>query len=153
LPGHKWSVTSLAFSHDGKRLLSSGLDDSIRLWNVSDGQLLETFQAEAFEPLSLAWSTNESQVFFGRFDGTVVAAVLTMDSNESASELVLNAALQGTQMRLDWNGAPGNLQVQTCSDLVSGHWQDIPTPAASTNLVIDITSGAQFYRLKRIVAP
>ncbi|KAF7350150.1 Protein FAN [Mycena venus] len=34
LPGHRELVTSLAFSEDGKRLVSSSIDRSIRVWNV-----------------------------------------------------------------------------------------------------------------------
>lgn len=42
LQGHSKGVTSVRFLSD-ERLLSAGLDQSLRLWNVSDGKLLRTF--------------------------------------------------------------------------------------------------------------
>jgi len=39
LEGHSGIVTSLAFSPDGSILASTGADQTIRLWNVSNGQI------------------------------------------------------------------------------------------------------------------
>lgn len=39
--GHEDKVTSLAFSPDGKRLLSSSYDGTIRLWDVATGECLK----------------------------------------------------------------------------------------------------------------
>jgi hypothetical protein len=42
--GHKDQVWGLAFSPDGKRLLSSSKDKTIRLWDVAKGKLLQVFE-------------------------------------------------------------------------------------------------------------
>ena len=45
LRGHTDWVTALAFSPDGQTLASSSLDRTIKLWNLTTGELLQTFQA------------------------------------------------------------------------------------------------------------
>jgi WD40 repeat protein len=42
LKGHTSSVSCLDWSRDGKRILSGGVDKSIRLWDAADGKLLKT---------------------------------------------------------------------------------------------------------------
>jgi WD40 repeat protein len=38
--GHSWSVTSVAFCPDGKRLASASLDQSVKLWDLTNGKQL-----------------------------------------------------------------------------------------------------------------
>ena len=45
LRGHTDWVTALAFSPDGSTLASSSLDRTIKLWNLTTGELLQTFPA------------------------------------------------------------------------------------------------------------
>lgn len=40
MPGHQGGANDLAFSADGKILLSCGRDTTVRLWNVADGKML-----------------------------------------------------------------------------------------------------------------
>ena len=41
--GHSRGVTAVAFLPAGDRLISGGLDQSLRLWNAANGELLRTF--------------------------------------------------------------------------------------------------------------
>lgn len=41
-PGHKLGVTAVLFHPDGKHLLSSGRDTTVRIWQVADGKLVKT---------------------------------------------------------------------------------------------------------------
>jgi WD40 repeat protein len=45
LEGHTYSITSLAFTPDGKILASGSSDDTVRLWNVKNGDLLTTIES------------------------------------------------------------------------------------------------------------
>ena len=43
LLGHTESVMSVAFSEEGQRLISAGLENNIVLWNLSSGEALRRF--------------------------------------------------------------------------------------------------------------
>jgi WD40 repeat protein len=44
LHGHSGTVESIAFSPDGRLLASCSVDETIRLWDVADGSLLQTLR-------------------------------------------------------------------------------------------------------------
>lgn len=48
--GHGDTVTALAFSTDGKHLISGSKDTTVKIWNFPSGQMLHTF-TENFEPV------------------------------------------------------------------------------------------------------
>jgi WD40 repeat protein len=52
LSGHQGPVLSVAFSPDGKSVVSSGMDGTVRFWEVTTGQLLATCIA-----LADGWAT------------------------------------------------------------------------------------------------
>jgi len=53
---HSNSVTSVAFSPDGARGLSGSKDATVKLWDVSTGRLLRTFEGHAKGVTSVAFS-------------------------------------------------------------------------------------------------
>ena len=46
LRGHKASVTSIAFSPDGKTLASGGGDRMVRFWDVATGREIDRFEVD-----------------------------------------------------------------------------------------------------------
>ncbi|MDB5601693.1 MAG: hypothetical protein JWN71_3737 [Xanthobacteraceae bacterium] len=61
LVGHD-NAMSIAFSPDGRHLASGGGDRLIRIWDVSTGQVIETFDGHRSEVAALAFSPDGQQL-------------------------------------------------------------------------------------------
>ena len=68
LAGHTGFVNSLAFTPDGKTLVTASLDRTVRLWNVADGKHARTLDAHAAEVLSVAVSADGKTMVTGSRD-------------------------------------------------------------------------------------
>jgi WD40 repeat protein len=62
--GHSDKVHSLAWSPDGEVIASSGLDETVQIWESSSGKHILTYRSNALQPQALAWSP----------DGTLIAS-------------------------------------------------------------------------------
>ena len=70
--GHTKSVLSVAFSKDGKRLLTGSLDKTAALWDVETGKLLIEFKGHSLWVYSVAFSPDETRIVTTGQDGTAV---------------------------------------------------------------------------------
>jgi WD40 repeat protein len=71
LEGHVGKVLGLAFSPDGRRLLSCGSDFSVRLWHTGSGRELLTFRDHADMPVAVAWSPDGRRIGSAGHDGMI----------------------------------------------------------------------------------
>jgi WD40 repeat protein len=67
LTGHTGSVNSIAFSPDGKRVLSasSRFGDGFRLWDLATGQTIKTVAGKALQVTSVAFSPDGKRALWG----------------------------------------------------------------------------------------
>ncbi|KAL2040688.1 hypothetical protein N7G274_006667 [Stereocaulon virgatum] len=71
LEGHSEWVRSVAFSPDGKQVVSGSGDGTVRLWDSVTGATLQTLQGHSAPVISVAFSPDGKQVVSGSGDGTV----------------------------------------------------------------------------------
>jgi WD40 repeat protein len=71
LEGHTDSVTSVAFSPDGKQVVSGSDDETVRLWDTTTGAALQTLEGHTDSVTSVAFSPDGKQVVSGS-DGETV---------------------------------------------------------------------------------
>ena len=70
--GHTDSVSSIAFSPDGKRIVSGSFDCTVRVWDVETGMLVAgPFKGHTDWVSSVAFSPDGSRVISGSDDRTV----------------------------------------------------------------------------------
>ncbi|GJJ75059.1 protein HIRA/HIR1 [Entomortierella parvispora] len=65
------AVTSFAYSHSGKQMVTGSKDMTVRLWDVQTGALIFTLSGHTDDVLSVAISPNGQQIASGSDDSTV----------------------------------------------------------------------------------
>lgn len=70
LTGHEDDVNQIAFSHDGTTLASASADGTVRLWDVSSGELIRTIEAHAPGVATVDFSADGSMLVSGGYDRT-----------------------------------------------------------------------------------
>ena len=69
--GHKGSIASVAFSPDGRQVLSGSHDGTIKLWDTATAREIRTFSGHSGIVYSVAFSPNGRLALSGSQDGTV----------------------------------------------------------------------------------
>jgi WD40 repeat protein len=71
LQGHTRTVTSVAFSPDGSRIVSGSLDSSVRVWDARTGEHLRELQGHTDSIWSVAFSPDGNRIVSGSYDKSV----------------------------------------------------------------------------------
>lgn len=112
-------IRTLAFSRDGKLLVSGGFDETIRLWDVESGrQLGEPWRGHQGEITSLCFSAEGGCVASGGADGTIRIWDIETGAEICEPVRVHGAAVLGISCRLD-----GSLFVSGSADRNLVAWE------------------------------
>ena len=69
--GHSSYVSGVAFSPDGRTVVSGSWDKTLKLWSVSGGECLKTFEGHSSEVSGVAFSPDGRTVVSGSWDNTL----------------------------------------------------------------------------------
>ncbi|MEE0268135.1 MAG: TIR domain-containing protein [Bacteroidales bacterium] len=71
LEGHYGYVYSVAYSPDGRRIISGSSDETIKIWDANTGQYLKTLEGHLDGVTSVAYSPDGTKIISGSDDGTI----------------------------------------------------------------------------------
>jgi WD40 repeat protein len=148
LAGHTAQVRGLAFTPDGRHLISSSEDHTIRAWRMSDLQPLPTLVTEPFPCRRLKLSADGRTLLYLRGDDPLIARRL-----EGALDTPtrLTAVRTASGLTLSWSRGAGVLER---SPRVGSEatWVPVTDTVVASDLIeeahVAIGPGVEFYRLR-----
>jgi len=100
LRGHRGGVLALATSDDGTRVLTGGLDGTVRLFDLADGELLDTLMGHSSWVQSVRFlGEGATQALTGGSDGRILRWDLT--SGAVTAEMAQGEAVHALAVRAD----------------------------------------------------
>lgn len=120
IEAHKGGSLTLAFNPEGDRLISGGVDGSVRLWNISDGSQIAELSGHSERVLGVAFSPDGRLLASGGADKTVRlwsvsdrAEIACLDAHSGA---VASVAFSPDSSMLASGGADKTVRLWQTSD-------------------------------------
>lgn len=91
LTGHQRQVVDVAFSHDGKRVVTASYDNTLRLWDVATGHEVATLHGHEFRATCVLFLDDGATIVSGGYDNQVrfwdtLSPGLITERQDSASD-------------------------------------------------------------------
>ena len=143
LEGHKSNVLEVVFLPSGRTLLSSSWDDTLRLWRIASRKAIRVYDEETQGVRPIAMAPNGRFFAYGRRDGTVAVARVPV--------FISHVQRQGGKTVIEWEGGGGHYQVQQCTALSNGSWENLGAPTTNTSFTNEVSGACVFYRVQDLV--
>lgn len=98
---HEGAVIGLAFSGDGKTLVSTAEDRTLKLWDTTDYSQVSSFDLQSDAVTGLAWRSAKPRLLVGRLDGTHQRYSLPALPSQKVAEAATRVAIQPGQSMPD----------------------------------------------------
>ena len=95
--GHTDGVTSLAFSLDGKSLVSGSKDNTVKLWDIQTGGVIKTFHSSSHRPHSVSISPDPDAIMIA--SGSHNNAICLWDTQTGKCRNVIEQCFTGQEGR------------------------------------------------------
>ncbi|MGA3077721.1 MAG: hypothetical protein ABSG56_29075 [Bryobacteraceae bacterium] len=155
LAGSTGQIRTMGFSLDGGYLTAGGDDGVLRIWQISDGSVVQSYDQETggspagsagYNLFSLTYSPDGSTILYGRADASVVAAVNPfwlppVSSVTAPTPVVGGAKVKGTVTLAA--AAPSSTVVTLTSShaKVAAVQAQVTVPAGKTSVQFTIVGG------------
>ncbi|MCX6925078.1 MAG: TIR domain-containing protein [Verrucomicrobia bacterium] len=135
-------IHAYAFSADGRRVLTGGSDNSVRLWDLETQRCLRVQQGHTDEVMSLVWSADERRALSGSKDKTLRLwdvetghCLLTLEGHNAR---VLSVVWSADERSALSGAADGSLRLwdvgpNRCLSILKGHTDEVLSLALSTD--------------------
>ena len=120
LAGHTDSVLAVAFSPDGKWLISGGLDKTVRLWNTGTGRLRRIREEHTAPVNTVAFSANGKRFWSASRENDAIRSWHTRDGGRWSSQssprevdlIAIACSYRGTVKARVFSGTPQQCLVE-----------------------------------------
>lgn len=104
--GHTDSVLSVAFSPNGRHLVSGGLDKTVRLWHADTGKLRNTREEHAAPVNTVAFSVGGKRFWSASIENDTIRSWYARDGGRWSSQISSRKDITSIAIACSYKGAP-----------------------------------------------
>lgn len=116
---HQRSLSAVAWSLDGTKLLTGNVDGNVQIWDANTTNLLATLSGHSRQINTLTWSSDGSKLASGSYDGTIRIWDAKTGANLESLELlnpIYSIAWRPNSDEIAFGGSDKNIYIWNTTD-------------------------------------